>query len=280
MKYPTEFQGNLHDLELELDTNRVPVGAYSSHLAINTDAGVMRVPVSYSVVPLELEATPETLDFGSIQVGKKMMMALVVAPTDARGGTPRGTVYVGPSLLGASAPDRFEGTEPFAVVVDASSPAVVARQYEGLLQLDTNGGRLRVPVRYRITLPFSTLADLIGQSVGWGAVGGAALRLAYYLVNPDFASKWLLRPTLSGQALADFQNRGLGPLLAGATLGTYGAWLYSRRLSRINSRERPGLFKNTDENFLNSLPMLGLFFGAFGGYTGRAIVALDAVEFR
>ena len=272
LKFPTEFQGNLEDLELELDTNRVPVGAYASHLAINTDAGITRVPVSYSVVPLELQVEPDALDFGSIQIGKKMMMALSVAPTDARGGTPRGTVYVGPSLIGASAPDRFEGAEAFAVFVDASSPAVVARLYEGLLQLDTNGGRLRVPVRYRITLPFATLAGLIGQSVAWGAVGGAALRLAYYLVNPDFASKWLLRPTLSGQALADFQNRGLGPLLAGATLGTYGAWLYSRRLAKINSRERPGFFKNTDDTFLQSMPMLGLFFGAFGGYLGAQLL--------
>ena len=84
---------------------------------------------------------------------------------------------------GANGPERFEGTGPLTLSVDASSPAAVARLYEGLLQIDTNGGRLRVPVRFRIALPIERLAGLIVLSLVYGALAGAATRFFYGLVN-------------------------------------------------------------------------------------------------
>ena len=165
-----------------------------------------------------------------------------------------------------SAPDRFEGREPLTITVDASLPSATARSYDGLIQLDTNGGRLRVPVRYQIVFPASTLAMTIGVSMLWGAIGGAALRLAYYGVNPEYTTTWLLRSTSAGQALAPYANKGLGPMIVGAALGTYGAWIYGERMKRLPPRERPGMLKNSDDNAIHTLPMIGLFFGTFGGY--------------
>ena len=269
---PEWFQGNVQEITLTLDTARVANGAYSSHIAIQTDAGTSRVPVSYTVVPLELRFEPQVLDLGTIEVGRRRTVELHVVPTDERGGTQRGTVYVGPSLSGVIAPERFEGREPLPITVDASLPSAVARAYDGLIQLDTNGGRLRVPVRYRITLPASALALTMAQAAVWGAIGGAALRLAYYAVNPEYTTKWLLRPTPSGQGLAPYTNTGLGPLLAGAALGMYGAWLYGQRLKKLPPRERPGLLKGSDENTLHTLPMIGLVLGTFGGYLGAQLL--------
>ena len=269
---PPVFQGNDEEIEVALDTTRVPVGAYSSHIVVQTDAGIHRIPVSYSVVPLELRAEPAELDFGAIQVGRKMQRQLAVVPLDDRGGTPRGTVYIGPSLIGTTAPDRFEGREGFWVVVDASSPAAVAKYYDGLLQLDTNGGRIRVPVRYRITLPPGALAALVGAGVVWGAAGSAMVRIAYIIVNPDYVSNWLLQSSPSGSTLMPPEIKGLGTLLAGALLGTYGMWIYSQQLKRIVPRERPRPFINADDSFLSSLPILGLFFGSFGGYLGAQLL--------
>ena len=269
---PEWFQGNVQEITLNLDTARVPVGSYSSHIAVQTDNGTERIPVSYTVVPLELTFEPQVLDLGTIEVGRKRTVLLHVVPTDERGGTQRGTLYVGPSLAGVIAPDRFEGREPLPITVDASLPSAVARAYDGLIQLDTNGGRLRVPVRYRITLPASALALTMAQSAVWGGIGGAALRLAYYAVNPDYTTEYLLRKTASGPALAAYVNRGLGPLLAGAALGTYGAWLYGQRLKKLPPRERPGMLKNSDENTLHTLPMIGLVAGTFGGYLGAQLL--------
>ena len=269
---PEWFQGNVQEITLNLDTARVPNGSYSSHIAVQTDSGTSRIPVSYTVVPLELRFEPEVLDFGIIEVGKKRMLELHIVPTDERGGTQRGTVYVGPSLTGILAPDRFEGRDPLPITVDAGLPSAVARAYDGLIQLDTNGGRLRVPVRYRIILPASALALTMVQSAFWGAIGGAALRLAYYGVNPDFTTDWLLRRTASGAALVAYTHRGLGPMLVGAALGTYGAWLYGQRMRKLPPRERPGMLKGSDENTLHTLPMIGLVAGTFGGYIGAQLL--------
>ena len=269
---PEWFQGNEQEITLNLDTARVPNGSYSSHIAVQTDNGTSRIPVSYTVVPLELTFEPQVLDFGSIEVGKKARMALSIVPTDERGGTQRGSLYVGPSLAGLSAPERFEGREPLLITVDASLPSATARAYDGLIQLDTNGGRLRVPVRYNIVFPASTLATTIGISILWGAVGGAALRLAYYGVNPEYTTAWLLRSTSSGQALAPYANKGLGPMIVGAALGTYGAYLYGERMKKLPPRERPGMLKGSDDNTLHTLPMIGLVSGTFGGYVGAQLL--------
>ena len=73
---PEWFQGNEQEITLNLDTARVANGSYSSHIAVQTDNGTARIPVSYTVVPLELTFEPQVLDFGAIEVGKKARMAL------------------------------------------------------------------------------------------------------------------------------------------------------------------------------------------------------------
>ena len=264
LSVPPNWAGNDVELSLELDTARVAVGAYSGHVLFETDAGAMRLPISYSVVPLELEAQPGEVDFGSILVGRRAEATLRVQPKRASGGTPRGAIYVGPSLGILTAPERFDGLEPVVLSVDASSPAAVARLYEGLLQIDTNGGRLRVPVRYRIVLPPRQLAELVLLSLLYGALLGAGVRYFYGLVNPAYTSKWLLEN--GGRTLADLDFRGLGPLLVGSAFGTYGGVLLARRERKIPSRERTRLLKGSDDSMLQTLPMVGLALGAFGGY--------------
>ncbi len=267
---PSEWAGNDVELSLELDTARVAVGAYSGFLLLETDAGTTRLPVSYSVVPLELEAHPAEIDFGSILVGRRAETAIHIRPKRASGGTPRGAIYVGPSLGILSAPERFDGDGPVMLSVDASSPAAVARLYEGLLQIDTNGGRLRVPVRYRITLPLRRLGEVILLSLLYGALIGAGIRLFYGLVNPTFTLSWLLQN--GGRTLAGLDFRGLGPLLVGSVFGGYGGVLLSRRERKVPPRERVGPLKNSDDGMLQSLPMLGLALGAFGAYLATELL--------
>jgi hypothetical protein len=223
-------------------------------------------------VPLELTTDPQSLDFGSILVGKRAIKSLAIVPIAATVGKPRGTIYPSNSLVGLSAPDRFEGKEPLSIVVDAGHPSAVAHTYDGLLQIDTNGGRLRVPVRYRIVLPPAILAGMVGSAILWGAVGGALTRLSYGLVNAEFASKWLLTFGATGASFASFQFRGLGPLLLGAGAGLYGGWLYGQNMKKIPRRDRPGALKDSDDSVLGTLPMLGLCFGAFGGYLGASLL--------
>ncbi|RYX85842.1 hypothetical protein EON83_03555 [bacterium] len=267
---PGEWAGNDVEISLELDTARVPVGAYSGVLLLETDAGTTRVPVSYSVVPLELEAAPPEIDFGSILVGRRAEQAIAIRPTRASGGIPRGAIYVGPSLGILSAPERFEGQDAVILSVDASSPSAVARLYEGLLQIDTNGGRLRVPVRYRISLPIERLAALIVLSLIYGALTGAGIRFFYGLVNPTFTTEWLLQN--NGRSLAGLDFRGLGPLMVGSVFGAYGCYIFAQRERKVPPRERFGPLKNSDDSVLQTLPMLGLALGAFAGYLATELL--------
>ncbi len=267
---PPSWAGNDVELALELDTARVAVGAYAGFVLFETDAGAHRLPVSYSVVPLELEAAPAEVDFGSVLVGRRAEATVRVQPKRASGGTPRGAVYVGPSLGILTAPERFEGSEPITLSVDASSSAAVARFYEGLLQIDTNGGRLRVPVRYRIVLPPRQLAELVLLSLLYGALIGAGVRAFYGLVNPAYTTKWLWEN--GGRTLAGLDFRGLGPLLVGSGFGGYGGLLLARRERKIPSRERAGLLKGSDDSMLQTLPMVGLALGAFGGYLATELL--------
>jgi serine/threonine protein kinase len=210
---PEHFQGNDEFLELRLDTTKVATGSYSSHLVIETDAGIYRVPVSYSVVPLELTTEPQVLDFGAITVGKKVTRGLAVVPVAATVGSPRGTIYPSNSLVGLTAPERFEGKEPLMITVDAGHPNAVAQPYDGLLQIDTNGGRLRVSVRYRIVLPSAVLAEMIVGSTLWGGALGALARLFYGVVNPAYSMKWLLEVNAGNFTFISFHFGGLGPLV-------------------------------------------------------------------
>ncbi len=267
---PKEWAGNDVEISLELDSARVPVGSYSGILLLETDAGTTRVPVSYSVVPLELEVHPAEIDFGSILVGRRAEQLIQIRPKRASGGTPRGAIYVGPSLGILSAPERFEGNEPVVLSVDASSPSAVARLYEGLLQIDTNGGRLRIPVRFRIALPMERLAILIVLSLIYGALIGAGIRFFYGLVNPTFTTLWLLQN--NGRSLAGLDFRGLGPLLVGSGFGAYGSYIFAHRQRKILPRERIGPLKNSDDGMLQTLPMLGLALGAFAGYLATELL--------
>jgi len=122
-------------------------------------------------------------------------------------------------------------------------------------------------------LPFQTLATVVAMGVIWGAIGGTALRLTYFIVNPEFTSRWLIRAlgNGAGYGLQDFQ-KGIGLLIAGAILSGYGLWLYAGRMKTIVPRERPSILKNSDDAMLNTLPMLGIVFGSFGGYLAAQLL--------
>ena len=221
------FEGNDNLLEVTLDTGRVPVGEYSGAILIATEIETIRIPVAYKIEPLQLYVEPDALDFGIIRVGKREAKTLRVRPQKltAHGGRPRGTMYAGPSLKGVKVPERFEGSEPVEIIVDAGASGAVAQMYQGVLQLDTNGGRFRVPISYRIALPFDRVLGLIGGTMLTGALGGAGLRLAYVIINPAHALSWLAQSAEGSAvlALAEPVTTSWGAILAGALGGWYGS---------------------------------------------------------
>ncbi len=240
------FEGNDSIADITLDTRQVAVGEYAGALMIVTDSpptsGVglqqKRIPVTYQVQPLQLFVEPGALDFGVIPVGAHAAQTLRVRQQklSAHGGQPRGTLYAGASLQGVQAPERFAGSEPFEITIDAATPNVVAQSYAGVLQLDTNGGRFRIPISYRIALPPQRVLTLVFSTTLFAALVAGALRIGYALVNPRFAFAWLLSAELP------LVSHSLGAILAGAIGGWYFSQNLARRLvSEAKNQREPGL---------------------------------------
>ena len=217
LTFREKFEGNDVTLQVTLDTGKVSPGHYQGALLVLTDAASHRVPVSYRVQALDLNLEPVQLNFGTIAVGKRVSRTLQIK-NNRKMGRPRGAIHTPDYFKGLQAPDRFEGETPLEIVVDTRASGAVAGYYEGSLRLDTNGGTLRVPVHYVVTLPPLPLLLLLVKTMLYGALGGLLLRLAYGLVNPDFLWTWLTRYDGAVQ-LEPLRLNSWAPVLAGAVGG-------------------------------------------------------------
>jgi serine/threonine protein kinase len=247
---PSSWEGNGETLTITLHTHSVAARGYSGSILLNMGHQSVRVPVTYTIVPLQLRTIPSKIDMGMIPVGTKVTNRLKVERTSPHSlGVPRGTIIIGDYLSGLHGPEEFEGERPFEITVDAARPGVVATTYEGAVLLDTNGGRLRVPITYTLTLPLGRLLALICGPALLGGVLAGVLRLAYAIVNPDYFARWLVFP---GSGAAPFETKNIGPLVVSAAAGLWAAL----RLTKSNF-----LSKETRRQFGQSLPFLGLLAG-------------------
>ena len=247
---PDSWEGNDETLNIEIDTSASPLGGHSGAILLTTEDVVLRVPISYTVQPLQLFIEPPSLDFGEVPLGTKRALSLMVRKSgEHRGeGEPRGLIYKG-DLENISAPERFSSEDPFDITVDATSQNAVAQSYSGVLHMDTNGGRLRVPIRYRIAMPTSRALLLLLLPIIVGALSFGALRLLYGVLEPSFATRWLL----DENGVKDFEVRAWGMLFVGATLGLLGG-------------ARLAFVRRVDSFWQSVCPALGALFGMAGSY--------------
>ena len=247
---PAGWEGNDENLSIEIDTSASPLGGHSGAILLKTEDVVMRVAVSYTVQPLQLHLVPPTLDFGDVPLGTKRALSLTVRKSGERktDGEPRGLIYRG-DLENIDAPERFSSEDPFDITIDATSRNAVAQGYSGVLHLDTNGGRLRIPIRYRIAMPTSRALLLLILPIIVGALSFGALRLLYGVLEPSFATRWLL----DENGVKDFEVRAWGMLFVGATLGLVGG-------------ARLAFVRRVDSFWQSVCPALGALFGMAGSY--------------
>lgn len=250
LQFQSEFEGNDATLHIVLDTGRVSPGEYEGALLVLTDAAAHRVPVRYTVNALNLVIEPERLDFGAIAVGQRVVRQVKVKNLN-RGGSPRGVVHTASYLKGLTAPERFDGEAPLEIAVDSRAGGAIAGFYEGSLRLDTNGGTLRLPVSYILTLPAPRVLMLLLQNIAIGALCGLLLRLSYMLVNPEFAWSWLTEHQV-GASLAPLQfGFPLTPIVLGIFIGRE----FLRRVRKVAPRDIAAL-----------LPLLAIFLGVGSGW--------------
>ncbi|HEY0074696.1 MAG TPA: serine/threonine-protein kinase [Abditibacteriaceae bacterium] len=245
--FEEQFEGNDVTLKIMLDTGKVPPGHYQGALLVLTDAASHRVPVSYRVQALDLTIEPPQLNFGAIAVGQRSSRTLQIK-NNGKMGRPRGAIHAPDYFKGLQVPERFEGETPLEVVIDARAPGTVAGYYEGSLRLDTNGGTLRVPVHYVLTLPPLSLLFLLFRTMLYGALGGLLLRLSYGLVNPELMWAWLTRYDGAMQ-LEPLRLNSWAPILAGAIGGVE----FMRRAQKVAPKALQPI-----------LPLIAIFGGVVG----------------
>lgn len=239
LSFPEDYEGNAAEIALTLDTSQVAIGAYSGALEVRCGDEIYRLAVDYTVAQLQLQLVPEQIDFGTILIGRRAEQSFRVREKSGAStrGTPRGVIYTGGNLYGVEVAPRFESEAPVSVIVDATASGLVARDYEGSLILDSNGGRLRLPLRYTLALPPSRWAQIVASATAIGLLGGAAMRLLYVIVDADYVRLWLARGTsFRGFDTGDFR----APVLAGVLLGVgVATWLMPRLLEDRSRKMTP-----------------------------------------
>jgi serine/threonine protein kinase len=227
LAHPREWEvegGEGNAITLSFDSSRLPNGRYAGSLIVRDGVDgelLARVPVRYEVRPLHLRLEPALLDFGPLAVGSRSSRRVrVLKATREDGvtsnGTPRGSLYIVAGAGPIVAPPRFEGEGEWEVEIDAARPEAVAKGYDVAVHIDTNGGRLRLPVRYEIVLPPARVLALVGSRVAVSAGALAVARLAYAVVNPAFTWRWLSE----NGTIAPPQIAGYGaPIVLGAFVG-------------------------------------------------------------
>lgn len=221
LQLPREWEGNDEEIAIVLDTSRITNGDYRGQILVRLagapeQAVAARVPVFFSVQALNLRVEPSSIDFGTVAIGARARVEVCVRPVQSTLGRPRGTFYVSRDLGAVQVPDRFEGTEAWPIEIDGTREDAVARRYEGTVSIDTNGGRLRLPVRYSLSLPFWRAAWMVLAAALIGGLVAGFGRACYGLVNPAFISRWL---TQNGTILSP-EVAGYGtPIAIGALVG-------------------------------------------------------------
>ncbi len=217
---------NQSEIRCTLDTSHLMPGDYMGEIIVRDAIGsapsgagtiVGRVPLRFRVRALNLRVQPAQLEFGTVAIGKAARLGVRVLNEDHLSrGIVRGAVHIAAGAGPVSAPDNIEGEKVWQVEIDAGRPDAVARHYESAINIDSNGGRLRVPIRYRIVLPPLRIAWLLLSHIALFAVGAGLGRFAYAIINPAYAMRWLSdKGTLDAPQIAGFG----APLLLGALIG-------------------------------------------------------------
>ena len=266
---------NQSEIVCTLDTSRLLPGDYAGEIIVRDAIGsapngagtiVGRVPLRFRVRALNLRVQPAQLEFGTVAIGQSARLGVRILNEDnSSRGIVRGAVHIAAGAGPVSAPEQIEGEKVWQVEIDATRPDAMARHYESALNIDSNGGRLRVPLRYRIVLPPLRIVWLLLSHIALAAVGAGLGRFAYAIINPAYAMRWLSENgTLDAPQIAGFG----APLLLGALIGlTIEIWRNTGdgHLSNAATTQRSSTPRGRFNPLLQSL-LLSAIIGAIIGW--------------
>ena len=180
---PDRFHSAAALIEVQLDTVHTRPGEYAGSVVIAAEGvpSPVNVPIRYRVTPLEVTLAPKQIDLGTLGPGEKAATTLRVS-TQPAGGRLSGTATLAPAVEGLRVTRTLAGAEAELDVAVEAHGLMPGRRYRSVVTLETNVGVFRVPVRFRVTMPWrvvgthavhGVLVCAIGAVLSRGAIGTA-----------------------------------------------------------------------------------------------------------
>jgi hypothetical protein len=188
----TAFDGAESVIEVSLNTLAVEPGSYSGKIIIRSE-GVptpLEIPLHYVVAPLKVEVNPSGLDFGKILHGTSR--AMPVSISCQQGGRLVGHIKsLEPNIAGLSVTGGLEGAVNQLIVAVDTARLQSWKSFNLTLTLKTNVGELKIPIKFKTSLPWIHL--VIGKTVGYGLLTGVVMYLLrYFLQGFEGLETWFL----------------------------------------------------------------------------------------
>jgi hypothetical protein len=201
------------------------------------------VPVSYTVVPLKVKVSPQTVSFGPIEYGH-VSARVVEITTPSPNVKVKGTAAIVPPCPGIKVDAYFEGANVRVNVIANCTELAAGREYVRRIMLDTTAGKFEIPMRLRVEVPVKPIALSVLGGVAIGGVAAALLRCVIDSADPT-AVHWFLRYPINASTYETTLRLVGSPIIAfvtGYLFRRFSQWrwpmLYERRATANN---RPGV---------------------------------------
>ena len=150
------FDSSTGKLDIELDTLEVEPGNYYGYMVIRLEGldEPCKIPLHYEVKELPVNIEPKKLDLGVIADGIHSIPTLLKITTG--GGIIKGTASTDMAQLEVT-PNSFESSS-LELTLTLDTTTLEAGRYNAQILLKTNTGEFKIPVFFRKTLQWSTIA--------------------------------------------------------------------------------------------------------------------------
>jgi serine/threonine protein kinase len=170
LSFGDRFAADGAPIPVTLDTLETPPGLYHGDLLVWPYGfeQPIRLPVTYTVAAIRAVVTPQRIDLGEALHGEARSGVIRVASADGIAQV-IGTARVFPPCPGLTVTEKFKGVSCQIAVHFDTANLEAGREYVRRIQIQTNGGKVDVPVR--ITVAMRTWGIL--AYAGIGALAGA-----------------------------------------------------------------------------------------------------------
>jgi DNA-binding Lrp family transcriptional regulator len=214
-------------LSVEVDALHAVAGEYKTEIVVRAEdvPNPCVIPLQYQVLPLEVHIEPRRLDLGVLLRGEKSSASAKLTCVPATGRLV-GEVLVEPQLKGVNHAGKINGGSTEIRVNVDTALMETGKHYETKVILNTNIGRLEIPVEFQTRLASNVVTKwVIGLSLAAG--GGMGMLRALLASSGSGLSHWFLSFANTSQADVLVASG----LLGAVTIGTL-ALLIKLKLKR------------------------------------------------